>query len=304
MSVNNLIVLYVILLSTSAKAEISDVGKINVNDIQLQLPAELANANLTLDNIKKLFKDKCIKVAGKEKGEEAIKEIEMATLNLGECITNIVNYTAIQKEIEEASPLGELDIVFSKYCKKRPDALECVEIFNTKLVPCLEKEEQENQDVFMRIVRSLLNFVCHKGGDQIALFIAEKGPECLESKKEDIQHCINNTFSRYVPKDGIENVKTLPKFIMSPKHCSDMEKLETCVVEKLELCQEITPANIVESMFRFIKNETICRTNPSSATTKDARTSTAATFGMSFIPSVTFCFIGFRLAFSYFGKWI
>lgn len=286
-------------MSVAVKAEI-DIKNINVNDIQSQLPAELANANLTVDNVKTLLRDKCIKVAGKEKGEQAFSEVEAATLSLGECITSIVNYTNIQAEIEAAG-LGEMDDVFNNYCKKRPDALKCIETFNKELLPCLEDEEKENQDTLMRIVRSLLNFVCHKGGDQIALFIAEKGPECLDSKKEDIQHCINTTFASYLPTNGIEDVKSLPKFVMGPKQCEDMEKLETCIVAKLELCQEITPANIVESMFRFIKNETICRSSQS-IVTKDARTSAATMLYESPLLSNRFWFT--VMSFCFVAKWL
>ncbi|XP_037936721.1 27 kDa hemolymph protein-like [Teleopsis dalmanni] len=256
--------LFTIILATTVIADIGDnLKQLNVNDIQNQLPSELANTNLTMDDAKTLLKDKCIEIAGKEKGDEAFEEIMNSFGVLSECLTTIINYTAIQTEIEEASPRGELDVVFNKYCKKRPHVIECVEVFNKKLVPCLDAEEQDNQETVMRIVRSLLSFVCHKGGDQIALFIAEKGPECLESKRDDIQQCLNDTFSDYVPKEGFQNFKSLPKLVMSQKQCNDIEKLETCIVERLETCTEITPANIVESMFRFIKNETICRNTPS-----------------------------------------
>lgn len=248
-----------ILLVVVQAAELPDLSNIDVNDLKNQLPDEFPKTNLTLDDAKTLVKDKCLKVAGADEGQKAYTEIESSTLTLIECVNNIVNFTAIQEEINVASPNGELDSVFNKYCNKKEDAFKCVETFNSKLTPCLDEDERQNQEVFMRIIRSLLNFVCHKGGDQIALFIAEKGPECLEAHKEDIQNCINNTFSGYLPEEGIENVKTLPKFVLGSKQCNDMERLETCIVKKLETCDEITPANIVESMFRFIKNETICR---------------------------------------------
>jgi hypothetical protein len=228
------------------------------------LPEELAKRNITLDNAKSLLRDKCIEAAGEMNGTVAYEAIEAGIADFGECITKLVNYTEIQQEITLASPKGELDTVFHKYCNKRPEALECADTLNSKFVPCLEKEERENQDIFMRIMRSLLEFVCHKGGDQIALFIAEKGPECLKSKEQDIQQCVNNTFSGYVPKEGMGSMNSLPKLVMDKKHCQDIEKLEVCIVTKLETCEEITPANIVESMFRFIKNETICRNNKKS----------------------------------------
>lgn len=269
-----IMILLVVAFISSASAGIDISQIINVNDIQQQLPAELPNTNFTIDDAKKLIRDKCIAVAGEHDGNVAYENFESSIMNSMECITNIVNFTAIQEEIVEASPRGELDVVFNKYCNKRDEAVQCVEKFNEKLLPCLDEEEKMSQDMFMRIVNSLLNFICHKGGDQIALFIAEKGPECLESKREGIEQCINNTFSDYVPKEGIDSIKTLPKFVMGPKQCEDFDHFQTCIVSLLETCNDITPANIVESMLRFVKNETICRNTPS---THGHRTSDAST---------------------------
>lgn len=37
-----------------------------------------------------------------------------------------------------------------------------------------------------------------------------------------------------------------------------MDLLQICVVKSLEKCQESTPANLVESMFKFVRKETPC----------------------------------------------
>lgn len=250
---------FVAVYMTTASAEL-DLSKIDVNELQNQLPGELPKTNLTVEDAKTIVKNKCIKQAGEKKGAEAYSEIETSTITLAECINGIINFTAIKDEIAVASPNGDLDDVFNGYCLKRPQALACIDTFSTKLTPCLDAEERESQDMFMRIIKSLLNFVCHKGGDQIALFIAEKGPECLSANQEGIQNCLNSTFSGYLPAEGIDNVKELPKLVMGMQQCDDMEQLEACIVKKLETCNDTTPANIAESMFRFIKNETICRT--------------------------------------------
>lgn len=42
-----------------------------------------------------------------------------------------------------------------------------------------------------------------------------------------------------------------------------MERLQVCVVEELEKCEESTPANLMDSGFKFIRNNTPC-TNVSS----------------------------------------
>lgn len=37
-----------------------------------------------------------------------------------------------------------------------------------------------------------------------------------------------------------------------------MSSLQQCVVKELEKCEESTPANLVDAMFKFIRNETPC----------------------------------------------
>uniref|UniRef100_A0A1B0G1I5 Uncharacterized protein n=1 Tax=Glossina morsitans morsitans TaxID=37546 RepID=A0A1B0G1I5_GLOMM len=54
---------------------------------------------------------------------EAYQEIESATLSLGECITGIFNYSAMQEEIAEASPEGELDAVFNNHFTSARESL-------------------------------------------------------------------------------------------------------------------------------------------------------------------------------------
>lgn len=240
-------------------------------DLPHQLPVseELLKTNFSLDDAKDLFRNKCIEVSGEEIGSQAFTEIESGFTVLSNCINNIINYETMQQEIEKASPNGELDVVFNKYCNKRTDAIACFDVFTAKLTPCLVKEELDGQDVIKRIMRSLLNFVCHKDGDHIALFIAEKGPECFESKKDNIQQCLNNTLSSYFDTTNLNDnkIKSIPKLVMGQKQCDDIQSLETCIIRHLEGCSEITPANLVESMFNFIRNETLCHNSEKSPLT-------------------------------------
>lgn len=207
------------------------------------------------------FRNKCISVLGENAGNKAYDEIESSFGVFSECMVNIVNHTAIQQEIDEATPRGELDVVFNKYCNKRSDAIHCLDNFTSIVSPCLENDEHESPIVLKRIIQSLLNFVCYKNGDQIALFIGEKGPECLQAEKENIQQCFNSTFYAFFHSSNLSenNVKSMPKLIVGEKQCDDILSLQTCVVARLETCPDITPANLVESMFKFIRNETLCR---------------------------------------------
>lgn len=98
-----------------------------------------------------------------------------------------------------------------------------MENFTNVLEPCLEPKEIEGKRTFVKIFKNLLNFVCYKDGDQIALFIAEKGPECFNERKDDIITCINSTFFGYLPSEKDIKDKTipneLPQLVMGTAQC-------------------------------------------------------------------------------------
>lgn len=210
--------------------------------------------------MKRVFREKCKKASGVD-NSTLYQEVEKQALKFTKCLSGIANLTALQKEIEIARPIGELDTVFHKYCQKAPEGERCFKEFNTAVQPCLSKDERAQNAIMVRIFSGLLGFMCARGGDQIALFVAEEGPECFEANKEAISHCANKSFSEFVPKDGsVPDLFNLPDFVLEPEHCIDLVKFETCTIHHLEQCHEITPANVAESVFKFIKNETSCKT--------------------------------------------
>lgn len=95
--------------------------------------------------------------------------VKQAPTDLKECIEDIVDFEALNQEIEEAKvPNGELDTIFKKYCDRRGEAVECGEKYLKTIDNCLTPEERDQKVVAIKIVRNLLEFVCHKNGTQIA----------------------------------------------------------------------------------------------------------------------------------------
>uniref|UniRef100_A0A1L8EB35 Putative conserved secreted protein n=1 Tax=Haematobia irritans TaxID=7368 RepID=A0A1L8EB35_HAEIR len=250
-----IVALVSVLLMSQTSVEATD----QIDQLKNQfLPAQLRNTNLTADDLKKVFKEKCKKASGVD-NSTLYQEVEKGSIKLIACLSTLANLTALQQEIEIARPMGELDTVFHKHCQKAPQAEKCFREFNAVVQPCLSPEEKSQNAVMMRIVSGLLSFMCARGGDQIALFVAEDGPECLEANKEAITHCANTSFSEFVPKNTITDIFNLPDFTLEPEHCIDLAKFEACTIHHLEQCQEITPANVAESVFKFVKNETSCK---------------------------------------------
>uniref|UniRef100_A0A1A9W1Z4 Protein TsetseEP domain-containing protein n=1 Tax=Glossina brevipalpis TaxID=37001 RepID=A0A1A9W1Z4_9MUSC len=231
------------------------------------LPAEYRNINFTVDDFKRVFSAKCKKVSGLE-NSALYHEVENSATTAVSCLTNLVNLTAMQEEIDIARPIGELDTVFSNYCEKAPKIERCLENFNNVIQPCLSAAEKTQNSIMMRLAAGLIRFMCSRGGDQIALFVAEDGPECFEVNKEAIMHCANTTFSEFLSNTtSVPDLYNLPDLVLQPEHCLDLERFETCTIHHLEQCQEYTPANVAESVFRFIKNETSCKEWMQSKTT-------------------------------------
>ncbi|XP_011203223.3 27 kDa hemolymph protein [Bactrocera dorsalis] len=223
------------------------------------LPAEYKNRNFTVDELKKVLREKCKKAAGGEENSTLYQEIEKGSTVLTSCLAGLANMTALQQEIEAARPLGELDTVFNKYCDKAPSAVKCLRDFNAKVQPCLSAKEKQQNVVLMRIATGLVDFMCSRGGDHIALFVAEEGPECLEANRDAINMCLNSSFHEFLPKDiKVPDLFDLPDLVLEPGHCVDLERFQACTIHHLEQCREITPANVAEAVFKFIKNETSC----------------------------------------------
>lgn len=206
-----------------------------------------------IDEGEKLLEEKC----KKNGGNTSFDDFMMAREEFNFCIQPLVNVTELQVEIENAKPTGDLDLVFSKYCKKSPILKECVTNFTTGLEPCLDPKEKQTKRVFQNVSESLLDFICFKEGDRIALFIAEKGPECLSDKKEAIKHCMNITLSKFIPKEGA-NAENIPLFKLEKEECTALKNLHLCVVSELEKCNETTPSNIVDSLMKFMMKQTPC----------------------------------------------
>lgn len=125
------------------------------------------------------------------------------------------------------------------------------------------------------MVERMFSFVCHKDGDQIALFIAEKGPECFADKKDLMLNCVNETYGEQVSGFfGFERTPTtleeidvnavklpekVPELKLEKKECDQFEEVKVCITQVLEQCEETTPANLFESAAKFIRNESPCK---------------------------------------------
>lgn len=261
----SLIISSILLYLTATVTCDIDVNSIKDEDINKLLKEASGHINslneTSADEIKQylqigetLLKQKCLNVS---KSEDSYTQLQAEAIEMYECVSGLVNVTKLQKEIEIFSKNGSLETVFNKYCQKRNTALECLEKFSKATEPCLETDEISRKHVAIEIAKEMLEFVCLKDGDHIALFIAEKGIECFTERAPQLQECVEKVIAKYMPTGNA----TTPNFNVTEAKCRDMDPLRDCFVAELEKCDNTTPANLVEAMFRQVKNQCMKQMN-------------------------------------------
>lgn len=193
----------------------------------------------------------------KNGGPEAYNKAKNAGEELSQCVTRLANVSALQQEIEDAKPNGRVDEVFKKYCEKKPLFEVCVKNFTESSKACLSDKEQVHLKTVYNVTQQLAEFICFKEGDRIALFIAEGGQECFQDKQDGLRECVNNTMGVNAELDM--NAVSNATLTFDKKQCKQILDLQTCVVGVLEKCPKPTSANIVESLFKFIRKATPCK---------------------------------------------
>ncbi|GJQ75982.1 hypothetical protein Trydic_g18036 [Trypoxylus dichotomus] len=238
---------------------IPNLSDINVNDIE---PAAIEN--YTKDALS-MLKQKCANVSG---GDEVYKELEDKAKSLQEFVKDSINMTVVMSELEEAKKTGSMDEVFAKYCAKKPDAMSRLRDITETFKKCLVPEDQKSIDMKLNLTEKMVHFLCEKDGDKIAMFIANGGEECLQSKFEGLQGCMNKS-SGFLPAG---NSQTLSLIQFDEKVCEEFPVLEECVVNVLEECKVKTPANIIGALFRYLRKNMECAPQKESVVAPDGRT--------------------------------
>ncbi|KAJ2938252.1 hypothetical protein O0L34_g17594 [Tuta absoluta] len=197
------------------------------------------------------FRAMLTEVCKKNGAEDKVDDVEKGVTEFMQCGKALIDPDTIRKEIEEAKPNGALDEVFKKYCAKSPEMKTCISNVLTKVSPCMDATLKEHISDAKNATSQLIDFVCYKDGDRIALFIAEQGPECFQTKANEIRECANSL------KNSVPTVEEAKKLTLQ-EQCSKFDTLSQCVVNSLEKCNTPTPANMVDSLFKFVRKSSPC----------------------------------------------
>ncbi|CAH0626903.1 unnamed protein product [Chrysodeixis includens] len=211
----------------------------------------LTVAVLAEDNKLQFLRDYLRTQCANNHAEDKVESIEAAGKTFVECVKSLIDLPTIQQEIEAAKPKGALDEVFKTYCAKSPQLKSCIHTLLTAVQPCVDSAAQNQMLSAQNSTDQLIDFVCYKDGDRIALFIAEGGPQCFQSKSEEIRTCLNTA------KASFSDLEAIKKLSLAQK-CAKYDELAACVVTKLEGCDTPTPGNMAESLFRYVRKGSFC----------------------------------------------
>ncbi|XP_014364910.2 27 kDa hemolymph protein [Papilio machaon] len=211
----------------------------------------LAEYQLT-EGQRQQYKDMLRQQCKKSGSEDKTDDVEKSIKTFVECVMGLVDVNTLKREIEEAKPNGALDEVFKKYCAKTPQLKSCIHSLTAGVAPCLDQKSRDGIGSANNATDQLIDFVCYKDGDRIALFIAEGGPECFQQKATSIRQCAEKV------KGSVGSIEAAQILTLSDQ-CGKFEELTSCIVKALEECDTPTPANMAESLFRYVRNGTPCK---------------------------------------------
>ena len=210
--------------------------------------------------IKNVLKPKC----DKNGSAGAFEKVDRAMYEITECIQNFVGMGQQSEEMERYALNKDLHLVFKNYCRNTPVFKKCVSNFTVAIEPCLDPQEKDSIKVIENVIDALLSFICFKDGDHIVQFISAHGPECVQSKQQEILQCVISTLQYHSPPPKPNNgssagLDRLPLVTFGAENCANVTTIQGCIVKKLEECSDPTPANFVDSIFNVILQATPCK---------------------------------------------
>ncbi|XP_030767822.1 27 kDa hemolymph glycoprotein-like [Sitophilus oryzae] len=94
------------------ETNLKDLGK-TFQENGVNLP-ELNVTSVNVEKVEQVLREKC----EKQGAGDVVDSIKDKQEEIKNCVTENINVTQVQEELEEAKKTGSMDVVFAKYCKK------------------------------------------------------------------------------------------------------------------------------------------------------------------------------------------
>jgi len=206
-----------------------------------------------MDDPHKNWEQRCLNTAGQTALDDWLKAQE----NLLYCVLANFDSKKIENEIEQKRETGEdLSPVFEKYCgepvaKTRP----CIIAFFETSRRCLPSNDKIGLNITVNMLDAAIDFLCHRGGDRLSLFMAFDGMSCLQSHREAIFNCIKHEIPEMFEDNTLKNADLLT---FDHDNCRKFDAIRKCVDHNLKGCGDAKPSDIIDSMLMAVRKATPC----------------------------------------------
>lgn len=76
------------------------------------------------------------------------------------CLESQLNFTELQKDIDGALPVGQVDDVFEKYCVKKSDVQKCFDDYAKMAESHWNVQDEEKNKIRINISKKIFDFYC------------------------------------------------------------------------------------------------------------------------------------------------
>lgn len=133
-----------------------------------------------------------------------------------------------------------------RYCDTRGQYKRAIKKLLLAIRDCLNYKEKSVARLLYGVTEEINDFVCYKDGARATMFVDEDGFECVCSKMEKMSMCVSNIIA-------IEPQLTINR--------ADYLNASKCVVKMLDECEDVTAANMMHALMKYIHTFTLNYTN-------------------------------------------
>lgn len=188
------------------------------------------------------------------------------------CWNKVVDNDFLMSDLQHAFETKTLYSFLKKYCPKLHGTAACIGNYMDSFGQCVTGDDLKTLNATKYIVKGVADFVCHRDGERVLLFLKENGFECFEQQRENIRSCIDSTganklFESVEKEVEFHDFNSNPASVLSriwvpqnytPAECKLLVSVEVCVYKMMRQCKQTSPANLISSLVRSVAKRSPC----------------------------------------------
>lgn len=121
-------------------------------------------------------------------------DVNLESLKKGSvCWNKVVDNDFLLSDLQHAFETKTLYSFLKKYCPKLHGIASCIGDYMDSFGQCVTGDDLKTLNATKYILQGVANFVCHRDGERVLLFLKEDGFGCFDEQKENIKSCVSST---------------------------------------------------------------------------------------------------------------